>query len=146
LSTHPTRSIENQHNRDVVLFTPDSDFFTTPNFQGAHDLLANSRKTLREWDRRWGTGTIFSHRAADAFVSIGLVEVRSDRAREETVDMIQKLKEALSQLESVAFIDLRSIQLDEYQSFWIECIRVIQGLLIGLYQTNGVPRSMSPSI
>lgn len=75
-------------------------------------------------------GTIVSHRAVDAFVSKGLVKVRSDsdRAREDIQDMIQNGREALFQLESIPFIDLRSIQVDEYQSFWIECIRVIEGL------------------
>jgi hypothetical protein len=83
---------------------------------------------LQEWNRRWGTGASFSHRAANAFLGIGLVEVSADRARGEVLDIIRKGREALLQLESIAFIDLRSIQADEFRSLWIESIRVIEGL------------------
>jgi hypothetical protein len=61
-------------------------------------------------------------------LGIGLVEVPADRARGEILDIIRKGREALLQLESIAFIDLSSIQADKFQSFWIETIRVIEGL------------------
>lgn len=83
---------------------------------------------LEEWNRRWGTGASFSHRVANAFLGIGLVEVSADRARGEMLDMIRKGRKAISQLESIAFIDLRLIQADEFRNFWIETIRVIEGL------------------
>jgi hypothetical protein len=51
-----------------------------------------------------------------------------DRARGEMLDIIRKGREAILQLESIAFIDLRSIQADEFRSFWTETIRVIEGL------------------
>jgi hypothetical protein len=83
---------------------------------------------LQEWNRRWGTGANFSHRAANAFLGIGLVKVPADRARGEILDMIRKGREALLQLESIALIDLRSIQVDKFPGFWIETIRVVEGL------------------
>jgi hypothetical protein len=72
---------------------------------------------LQEWNRRWGTGASFSHRAANAFLGIGFIEVPADHARGEILDIIRKGREALLQLESIAIIDLRSIQADEFQSF-----------------------------
>jgi hypothetical protein len=79
---------------------------------------------LQEWNRQWGMGASFSHRAANAFLGIGLVEVAADRARGEILDIIRKGREALFQLESIAC----SIRDDEYRSFWLETIRVIEGL------------------
>jgi hypothetical protein len=122
-STHPTspsqsssRSIENPHNDDETLFTPRP--LTAVTFQDAHEFLANGRKMLQEWNRHWGMGASFSHRAANAFLGIGLVEVAADRARGEILDIIRKGKEALFQLESIAVsIDLCSIQDNEFRSF-----------------------------
>ena len=42
--------------------------------------------------------------------------------------MIRKGKQALLQLESIAFVDLQSIQAADFQDFWIETIRVIEGI------------------
>ena len=68
------------------------------------------------------------HQAANAFLSISLVEVSADRAHKEVLDIVRKGREALLQLESIAFVDLHSIQADEFQSLWIESICVIEGL------------------
>ena len=133
-STRPTspsqsssRSIKNSpHNHDETPLTPCPS--TTVTFEDARELLANGRKTLWEWNRRWGTGANFTHRAANAFFGIGPVKVPADLAREEIKDMIRKGREALLQLESIALIDLRSIQADEFRGFWIETIRIIEGL------------------
>lgn len=95
-----------------------------------HDFLANGQKILQEWNRRWGTGASFSHRAAKAF--LGPVEVPADRVRGEILDSRRNGREVLLQLESIAFIDLRSIQADkydEYRSLLLETIRVIEGVI-----------------
>jgi hypothetical protein len=83
---------------------------------------------LQEWIRRWGTGNSFSRQAASASLGIGLVGVPADCARGEILDVIRMGRGALLELELIVFIDLHSIQADEFQSFWIESIRVIEGL------------------
>ncbi len=125
-SQSSSRSIEKPHNDDETLLTPRPP--TTVTFQDAQDFLANGRKMLREWNRQWGTGADFSYRAANAFLGIGLVEVPADRARGEIPDIIKKGREALLQLESIAFIDFGSIQVDDFPGFWIETMHVIEGL------------------
>jgi hypothetical protein len=97
-------------------------------FHDGHEFIANGQKVLQEWNKRWGTGANFMHRAANGFLGIGLVKVPADRARGELLDMVRKGREALLQLKSIAFIDLRSIQIDEFRDFWIDTIRVIEGL------------------
>ena len=52
----------------------------------------------------------------------------SARSRGELLDMVGKGREALLQLETIAFIDLRSIQADELRNIWIDVIRVAEGL------------------
>ena len=96
--------------------------------QDAHDFIANGWKMLEEWNRWWGTGDSFSHRVANVFLDIGLIEVSADCACGEMLDMIRKGRKAISQLESIVFIDLHLIQADEFQNFWIETIYVIEGL------------------
>lgn len=59
------------------------------------------------------------------FLGTGLVEVPADRTRGEILDIVRKGREALLELESIAFIDLRSIQPDEFQSLWKETFRVV---------------------
>jgi hypothetical protein len=46
----------------------------------------------------------------------------------ELADMFRRGREALLKLESIAFVDLQSIQSDEFQNFWIETFRVVEGL------------------
>lgn len=83
------------------------------------------------------------HRASDAILGIGLVKVPADRAREEILDTVRKGREALLQLKSIAFIDLRSIKVDEFQGFWIETIRVFEGLHERVAQADVVLRLRS---
>jgi hypothetical protein len=97
----------------------------TVTFQYARESLANGQKTLQEWNRRWGSSASILHRASDAILGFGLA--KPDRAREEILNMTRKGREVLSQLESIAFIDLRSIKVDEFPGFWIETIRVFEG-------------------
>jgi hypothetical protein len=131
--THPTsssrsssRSVEDPHDDVDTLLTARP--VTTVTFRDAHELLSNSRKMLQEWNIRWGTGASFSYRATNAFLGIGPLEIPADRTRGEILDLIRKGRRALLQLESIAFIDLRSIKPDEFQGFWIEAVRVIEGL------------------
>lgn len=107
-------------------------------FQDAHEFIANGQKTLQEWNGRWGTGGNFLHRAANALLGIGLVKVPADRARGELLDMVRKGREVLLQLESIAFVDLHSIQVDEFQDFWIKTIRVVEGLYERVAQADAV--------
>lgn len=83
---------------------------------------------LWEWNRQWGTGANFSHRAKNALRGISLVKVPAARGRGEILDMAQKGRNALAQLESITFIDLRSIQVDDFPGFWMEFIRVSEEL------------------
>ena len=137
-SQSSSRSIKNPHNDDETPLTPCPS--TKVTFQDAREFLANGQKTLKEWSRQWGTGTSFSHRAAKAFCGIGLVKVPEDRARGEVLDIIRKGREALLQLESITSIDLRSIQADEFRAFWIETIRVTNGLSERVAQADAVFR------
>ena len=59
------------------------------------DALANCQKTLWEWDKLWGAGGIFSHRG---------LKIPADCACGETLDKIQKGREALFQMEAIAFV------------------------------------------
>jgi hypothetical protein len=77
-------------------------------------------KCCKEWNERWGSSATFSRRPADAFFGIDLVGVPADRARGEILDIIRKGRKVLLQLESIAFIDLCSIQADEFQSLLID--------------------------
>lgn len=111
---------------------------TTVTFKDAHEFLANGQKTLQEWNRRWGTGAAFVHRAANAFLGIGLAKLPEDPTHEEVLDMVRKGRQALLQLESIAFIDLRSTQVDDFPGFWIETMRVVQGLNERVAQADAV--------
>ena len=122
-SRSSSRSVENPHDDETLLTARPP---TT--FRDAHELLANSRKMLQEWNIRWGTGATFSHRAANALLGLR-GEVPADRSREEILDIIRKGRRVLLQLESIAFTDLRSVQPDELQGFWAEAIRVVEGLI-----------------
>jgi hypothetical protein len=66
------------------------------------------------------------------FLGIGLVKVPADRAHRELLDIIQKGRKALSQLESIAFIDSRLIKVSQFSGFWIEINHVIEGLYVSL--------------
>ena len=80
---------------------------------------------LQEWNKRWGTpASTFPHRAAN----VSPVKVPVDCGPAELLDMVRKGKEALSQLESVGAIDLRSIQTDEFRGLMLGCFRVVSGL------------------
>jgi len=125
-SQSSSRSIENPHNDDETLLTPRP--LTTVTFQDVRDILANGQKMLQEWDNRWGTSAIFSHRAANAFPGVGLVKVPADCTRGELLDMVGKGREALLQLETIAFSDLCSFQADELRNVWNDVIRVAEGL------------------
>ena len=57
---------------------------------------------------------------------------------EELMVIVQKGRESLLQLESIAFVDLRSVQANEFRTFWIEAVRVIQGLSERLAQADTV--------
>jgi hypothetical protein len=135
-SSSSSSSSENPHNDDETLLAPWP--LKTVTFQDAQEFVANGQKTLQEWNRRWGSGAIFSHQAANALLGIGLVKVPPDRARREILDVIRKGRDALFQLESIAFIDLGSIQDDEFRGFWAEAIRVIFGLHERVAQAEAV--------
>jgi hypothetical protein len=93
---------------------------------------------LQEWNRRWGLGVSFLDRAADVFLGIGLVEVPADRAYGELLDIIRKGRKALSQLESIAFINSHSIKVNQFPGFWIEINHVIEGLYERIAQADAV--------
>jgi hypothetical protein len=107
-------------------------------FQDAHEFLANGQKTLWEWNRRWGMGANFSCQAKNALRGIGLVKVPAACGCGEILDMAQRGRDALAQLESIAFIDLRSIQVDDFPGLWIEFIRVSEGLHDRVAQADAV--------
>jgi hypothetical protein len=51
-----------------------------------------------------------------------------DHVEGELADMFRRGREALLKLELIAFVDLQSIQSDEFQNFWIETFCVVEGL------------------
>jgi hypothetical protein len=75
---------------------------------------------LEELSKRCGTFPEFPFQAASAWLEI--------RAGGDLVAMIQKGREVLLQLESIASIDLQSIQAADFPNFWIETVRVVSGL------------------
>ena len=66
------------------------------------------------------------------------MQVPADRALEELTEMIRKGREALLQMESIALIDLRSIHVDEFRDFWINVVRVVEGLYERVAQAEAV--------
>lgn len=52
----------------------------------------------------------------------------ADGARSELLVMIRKGRDVLSRLESIAFIDLPSIHVEDFPNFWIETLRLVEGL------------------
>jgi hypothetical protein len=91
-------------------------------FQDAHKIVANGQKMLQEWNRRWGSVTNF------VFLEFGGIDMPADRARGELMAMIQDGRLALLQLESIASIDFKSIPSDDFRHFWIDAVRVVEGL------------------
>jgi len=81
-------------------------------------------------------GINFLHRAANAFLSINPPVDR--RIQKEILDMAQKGRQALLQLESIAFVDFSSIQIDDFPGFWIETMRVMEGLNERVAQADAV--------
>src|ERR1700722_3835217 len=97
--------------------------------QDAHEIVANGQKTLQEWNKRWGAvTTTFSFRVINTVLEFGLGKLPAINAHGELMAMIRKGKQALLQLESIAFVVLQSIQAADFQDFWIETIRVIEGI------------------
>jgi len=64
----------------------------------------------------------------------------ADRVEEELMVIVRKGRESLLQLESIAFVDLCSVQANEFRTFWIDAVRVIQGLSERLAQADTVLR------
>jgi hypothetical protein len=103
----------------------------------AHRFVANGQKVLQEWNRQWGTTSSFLFRAVNTFHEFGFVKMPADKAREELMATIQKGREALLQLESIAFIDPHSIQ-DDSPNFWLGLIRIVEGLTERISHTDAV--------
>jgi hypothetical protein len=55
-------------------------------------------------------------------------KMAADGARSELLVMIQKGRDVLSRLESIAFIDLLLIHVEDFPNFWIETLRLVEGL------------------
>jgi hypothetical protein len=97
--------------------------------QDAHKIVTNGQKTLQDWNKRWGAvTTTFSFRVVNTILELGLGKVPAISAHGELMAMIRKGKQMLLQLESIAFIDLQSIQAADFPDFWVETIRVIEGI------------------
>jgi hypothetical protein len=93
-------------------------------FKDANEIIASAQKMLHEWNKQWGTVASFSFRVVDAFLDFGLIKMPADRARGELMAMVQKGREALLRLGSIAFTDTQSIRGDNLQQF----CRVVEGL------------------
>lgn len=61
-----------------------------------------------------------------------------DGTHEEILDMVRKGRQELLQLESIASIDFRSIQVDDFPDLWIDAMRVIGGLSERIAQADVV--------
>ena len=107
----------------------------TITYENARNLLANGQKTLQEWTRRWGTSVSFLHRFAHGLAEL---PVDHDGTHEEILDMVRKGRQELLQLESIASIDFRSIQVDDFPDLWIDAMRVIGGLSERIAQADVV--------
>jgi len=79
----PSLIIKNPHKDDETLLT--RFHLTTVTFQTTRESLVNGQKTLQEWNRRWGMGINFLHRAANAFLGINPPADR--RIQKEILDM-----------------------------------------------------------
>ena len=97
-------------------------------FQDAREIVANGRKILQEWNKRWGSVANFSFRAVNVFLKFGHTTADYQYAHRELLAIVQKGREVLSQVESIAFINLQSIKVEEFPDFWIETLRVVEGL------------------
>jgi len=126
-STSSIKVFKNPENNDETFHSRSP--LKTLTFQDTHAFVANAQRTLQEWNRRWGTSANFWHRA---------MQVPADRALEELTEMIRKGREALLQMESIALIDLRSIHVDEFRDFWINVVRVVEGLYERVAQAEAV--------
>jgi hypothetical protein len=133
-STHSTPVAPHPLNRQAAakkkLHNDDETFHIPCSFHDALEFVANGQKLLQEWIKRWGTGAGFSHRAANLYLGTGLVKAPADRAiaRGELQEMVRKGMDALLLLDYAAFIDLRSIQIDEYRHLLIQTLRLIEEL------------------
>ena len=94
----------------------------------AHSFVSNGQKVLQDWNRRWGTMSSFSFRAVNTFHEFGFIKMPTETARGELMATIQEGREALLQLELIAFVDSRSIQADDSPNFWLGVIRIVEGL------------------
>jgi hypothetical protein len=126
LCSSSTSSLHSPLNGQETLHGEDPS--TTITFQRACEIVSGCQRILQEWNERWGTGANFSYRALNSFLDIGPTKVPADRVEGELADMFRRGREALLKLESIAFVDLQSIQSDEFQNFWIETFRVVEGL------------------
>ncbi len=81
-------------------------------------------------------GINFLHRAANVFLSINPPADR--RIQKEILDMAQKGRQALLQLELIVFINFSSIQIDDFLGFWIETMCVMEGLNEQVTQADAV--------
>ena len=70
----------------------------------------------------------FSFRAVHTFHEFGFVKMPTETARGELMATIQEGREALLQLESIAFVDSRSIRADDSPNFWLGVIHIVEGL------------------
>jgi hypothetical protein len=104
---------------------------TPVSFQDARKIIADGQKMLQEWNKRWGT-TIseFSFRTVNASLEFGgLVKMTPvDHARGEIMTMIRNGREVLLQLKSIAHLDFQSVPAGDFPNFWMETVRVIEGL------------------
>ena len=70
----------------------------------------------------------FSFRAVNTFHEFSFIKMPTETACGELMATIQEGREALLQLESIAFVDSRSIQADDSPNFWLGVIRIVEGL------------------
>jgi hypothetical protein len=137
-------SPDKEDDDDNTVVTPSSASTTTPlSFRDARKAVADGQKLLQEWNERWGTTlSNFSSRAANlnAYFASGppvkkvpvpVEEEDRDRAptREEIRTVIRNGREALLRLESIAYLDFRTVEAgDDFATFWMDAIRVVEGL------------------
>ena len=111
-------------------------------FEDAHEIVASAQKTLQEWNTRWGSNSNFSFRAICYCLELGHVKVPVDHARGEILAMVQKGRDALLDLETIAYIDLHSVKHKDFPNFFIEMVRVIKGLHERIARADEVLRVM----
>jgi hypothetical protein len=119
----PTSSRSSQDKDDG---TPPPTHPPTVSFQDAHQIVANGQKTLQDWNKRWGTAANISFEVIDTFLKSGHAKMPNNCSCSDLLAVVRKGREALLQLNLIASMDLRSVEVGSFPSFWMDSIRVVE--------------------